>query len=274
MIRLFNIEWEKLKSYRAFWVMVILYVFILASIIFGLPAFLDYLASKTDDNVAIKAFKLIVFNFPDIWQNISYVASMRAFIKIILAIIVVIIITNEFTFLTIRTNILSGMSRTEFLLGKMEVIFMLSLLSTVAIFLSGFYLGLTNSSNITTGAIVGKTIYLLAYFIEVFTFLMFAFLIAVLVRKTGFSVIILLLYPLIEVIVQYNFIPENFHKYLPLNAMNHLIWSPNTSLIKVKTPEFNMEFQEFLSFSDVVVCLLYAAFFTTIIYFYLKKKDL
>ena len=274
MIRLFNIEWEKLKSYRAFWVMVILYLFILATIIFGLPAFLDFLASKTDDNVAIKAFKLIVFNFPDIWQNISYVASMRAFIKIILAIIVVIIITNEFTFLTIRTNILSGMSRTEFLLGKMEVIFMLSLLSTAAIFLSGLYLGLTNSSVITAGAIIGKTVYLLAYFIEVFTFLMFAFLIAVLVKKTGFSVIILLLYPLIEVIIQYNFIPENFHKYLPLNAMNHLIWSPNTSLIKVKTPEFNMEFQEFLSFSDVVVCLLYGVFFTTIIYFYLKKKDL
>jgi len=274
MIRLFNIEWEKLKSYRAFWVMVILYLFILASIIFGLPAFLDFLASKTDDNVAIKAFKLIVFNFPDIWQNISYVASMRAFIKIILAIIVVIIITNEFTFLTIRTNILSGMSRTEFLLGKMEVVFMLSLLSTVAIFLSGFYLGLTNSSTITMGAIVGKTIYLLAYFIEVFTFLMFAFLIAVLVRKTGFSVIILLLYPIVEVIIQYKFVSEAFHKYLPLNAMNHLIWSPNTSLIKVKTPEFNMDFQEFLSFADVAVCLFYAALFTAIIYFYLKKKDL
>lgn len=274
MIRLFKIEWEKLRSYRAFWVMVILYLVILASIIFGLPAFLDYLASKTDENTAIKAFKLIVFNFPDIWQNIAYVASMRAFIKIILAIIVVIIVTNEFTFLTIRTNILSGMSRTEFLFGKMEVIFMLSLLSTAAIFLSGFYLGLTNSTVVTLTAIVGKTVYLLAYFIEVFTFLMFAFLIAVFVRKTGFSIIILLIYPLIEVIIQYNLIPEDYQKYLPLNAMNHLIWSPNTSLIKVKTPEFNMDFQEFISFADVAACLGYAALFTAIIYFYLKKKDL
>ncbi len=274
MIRLFKIEWEKLRSYRAFWVMVGLYLFILASIIFGLPAFLDFLASKTQDNVAIKAFKLIAFNFPDIWQNVAYVASMRVFIKIILAIIVVIIITNEFTFLTIRTNILSGMSRTEFVLAMMEVIFMLSLLSTVAIFLSGFYLGLTNSSVITMSAIVGKTVYLLAYFLEVFTFLMFAFLIAVLVRKTGFSVIILLLYPLIEVIIQFNLVAEDYRKYLPLNAMNHLIWSPNTSLIKVNTPQFKMDFQEFIAFGDVAVCLLYAALFTGIIYFYLKKKDL
>jgi len=274
MIRLFKIEWEKLRSYRAFWVMVILYLFILASIIFGLPAFLDYVASKTDDNVAIKAFKLIIFNFPDIWQNISYVASMRAFIKIILAIIVVIIVTNEFTFLTIRTNILSGMSRTEFLIGKMEVVFMLSLLSTVAIFLSGLYLGLTASSVITFGAIVGKTFYLLAYLIEVFTFLMFAFLIAVFIRKTGFSVIILLLYPIIEVIIQYNLVSENYRKYLPLNAMNHLIWSPNTSLIKIKTPQMNIDFQEFISFADVAFCLGYAVLFTAIIYLYLKKKDL
>nr|NQU92557.1 ABC transporter permease subunit [Bacteroidota bacterium] len=272
MIRLIKIEWEKLKSYKAFWVMVVLYIFILSSIIFGLPATLDYIAAQTEGNAAVKAFKAIVFNFPDIWQNIAYVASMRGFIKVILAIIVVIFISNEFTYLTIRTNIMNGMSRSEFLWGKLGFIFFLSLLSTLAIFLSGLYLGLTNSPIISFSAIFGKLQYLPAYLLELFTYLSFALLVGMLIRKTGFSIILLLLYLIIEPIIAY-YLPDALEKYLPLNAMNGVIWSPNTSLIKVKTPEFDMDFQEFITWESVGICLAYAALFISINYFYLKRKD-
>jgi ABC-type transport system involved in multi-copper enzyme maturation permease subunit len=250
-----------------------LYLFILFSIIFGLPATLDYIASQTDENAAIRAFKSIAFNFPDIWQNITYVAGMRGFIKIILAIIVVIYISNEFTYLTIRTNILSGMSRTEFLIGKLQVVFLMALLSTLAVFLSGFYLGITNSTVTTFAAITGKLQYLPAYLLEVFTYLTFALLVGTLIRKTGFSVIILLLYLIIEPVIQH-YIPDQFDKFLPMNAMNHVIWSPNTSMVQVKTSQFDMDFQAFISWGDAGICLMYAALFTGILYLYLQKKDL
>ena len=177
MIRILKIEWDKLRSYRAFWVMIILYLFILSAIIFGLPALLDYVASKTEGAAQVKVFKSLVFNFPDIWQNISFVASFRAFIKIILAIIVVIVITNEFTFHTIRANVMNGMSRNEFLIGKMELVLLFSLLSTLIIFLSGLYLGLTNSSYISVSKIFSKMSFLFAYFLEIFTYLTFSLLI-------------------------------------------------------------------------------------------------
>lgn len=273
MIRLLQIEWGKLKSYRAFWVMIGLYLFILFSIIFGLPAILDYIASQAGENEIVKAFKSLAFNFPDIWQNIAYVASMRGFIKIILAIIVVIFISNEFTYLTIRTNILSGMSRTEFLISKLQVVFLLALLSTLVVFISGFYLGITNSPVKTLTAISGKMQYLLAYLLEVFTYLTFALLIGTLIRKTGFSVIILLLYLIVEPIVGH-YLPDQFVKYLPMNAMNHVVWSPNTSLMQVKTPEFDMDFQTAISMGDVGICLMYAIIFSGILYLYLQKKDL
>jgi len=273
VIRLLQIEWGKLRSYRAFWVMIGLYLFILFSIIFGLPAVLDYIAAQTEGNDAVKAFKSIVFNFPDIWQNIAYVASMRGFIKIILAIIVVIFISNEFSYLTVRTNILNGMSRTEFLVAKLQVVFLLALLSTLVVFLSGFYLGLTNSPVKTLSAITGKMQYLLAYLLEVFTYLTFALLVGTLIRKTGFSVIVLLLYLIVEPIIGH-YMPDNFVKYLPMNAMNHVIWSPNTSLMQVKTPEFDMDFQTAISLGDVGVCLMYALLFSGILYLYLQKKDL
>ena len=61
MLRLLKIEWLKLKSYRAFWIMVGLYLVILFAIIFGLPEFLDYVASQSNEMTAFKAFKTSAF---------------------------------------------------------------------------------------------------------------------------------------------------------------------------------------------------------------------
>jgi ABC-type transport system involved in multi-copper enzyme maturation permease subunit len=146
-------------------------------------------------------------------------------------------------------------------------------MSTLVVFVSGFYLGMTNSPLTTLSAITGKMQFLLAYLLEVFTYLTFALLIGTLIRKTGFSVIILLLYLIVEPIVGH-YLPDSFVKYLPLNAMNHVIWSPNTSLMQVKTPEFDMDFQTAISIGDVGICLMYAMLFSGILYFYLQKKDL
>jgi len=87
------------------------------------------------------------------------------------------------------------------------------------------------------------------------------------------TVIILLLYLIVEPIIQH-YLPDQFERFLPMNAMNHVIWSPNTSLMQVKIPEFDMDFQQFISLGDVGICLMYAALFTGILYLYLQKKDL
>jgi len=275
MLRLLNIEWLKLKSYRAFWIMVGLYLFILFSIIFGLPEFLDFIAAKANEQTPLQTFKTLAFNFADIWQNISYVAGMRGFIKIFLALLVLVFISNEFSFLTIRSNILFGLSRTQFMLGKLAVVFLLSLISTLALLVSGLYLGFRFSATTEIGAILSRIHWLLYYFLETYTYLTFALLIGILIRKTGFAIITLLSYIFIEPIVQY-FIPDKFDKFLPLNAMNGIIRGVNTSLLKVKTDQFNLGdyIQSTASFTDIGLCILYLGIFIGLIYLYLNKKDL
>lgn len=275
MLRLIKIEWLKLKSYRAFWLMVGLYLFILFSVIFGLPAFLDFLSAKANDNTAITAFKTVAFNFADIWQNIAFVAGMRWSLKIFLALLILVFISNEFSFLTIRFNIIHGLSRTQFMLGKLSVVFLLSMISTVALLVSGLYLGLKFSANQSFGAIIGNMHWLLYYFIEIYSYLTFALLIGVLIRKTGFAIITLLSYNFIELIAQY-YVNESYEKFLPLNAINGIIKGVNTSLIKVKTPDFNVDqfLQESASLADIGLCLGYLALFIGLIYLYLNKKDL
>lgn len=275
MLRLLKIEWLKLKSYKAFWIMVGMYLFILFSITFALPEFLDFVATQTSESAPISAFETIAFNFADVWQNLAFVMGMRFFIKIFLALLILVFISNEFSYLTIRSNILSGMSRTQFMLGKLSVVFLLSLISTLAILVSGLYLGFRFSANTETTAILSRIHWLFFYFIETFTYLTFALLIGVLIRKTGFAIITLLSYNFLELIAQY-YTPENFEKFLPLNAMNGIINGVNTSLLHVKTDEFNLGdfIQSSASITDIGICLGYLVVFIGLIHLYLNKKDL
>ena len=277
MLRLLKIEWLKLKSYRAFWIMVGLYLVILFAIIFGLPEFLDYVASQSNEMTAFKAFKTIAFNFADIWQNIAFLAGMRWFIQIFLALLMLVFISNEFSYLTVRSNILAGLSRTQFLLGKLSVVFLLSVVATVALMISGLYLGYRFSANTSMTAVISGMHWLIFYFIETFTYLTFALLIGILIRKTGFAIITLLSYNFIELIIQY-YTPDKLDKFLPLNAMNGIIRGVNTSMLQVRTDEFDLEEFQFIqsgvSVWDIGLCLLYLALFIGLIHLYMNRKDL
>ena len=272
MIRLLKIELHKYLSYKAFWLMIIFYALLLAFMIFGIPGLIDYVAEKSGEPTKFRIFKAIVFNFPDIWQNITYVASNRYFIKIILGIIVIIIITNEFHFLTIRSNIISGFSRKDFLLAKIELIILLGIFSTLIIFLSGLYLGFMNSASKSIGDVFGKMIFLLGYFIEVSTYLFFCLLLGIIFKKTGITFIVHFVYLIIEPILDHK-LNDKITPYLPLNAMNNIIQTPNTSLIKIKSPGFDFDFQEAISIADVGLCLGYAVLFIALSYLILKRRD-
>ncbi len=275
MLRLLKIEWLKLRGYKAFWLMVGLYLLLLFSMTVGLPEFLDFIATKTQQSSSLKAINTIAFNFSDVWQNLAFVAGMRGFIKIFLALLILVFISNEFSYLTVRSNILAGLSRSQFILGKLSVVFLLSLISTLALLVSGLYLGFRFSANTETTAILGRIHWLLYYFIEVFTYLTFALLIGILIRKTGFAIITLLSYIFIELIIQYK-TPEAYEKFLPLNAMNGIVNGVNSSLLQVKTEEFDLGqmFQSSASITDVGLCVAYLGIFIGIIYLYLSKKDL
>jgi hypothetical protein len=272
MIKHLKIELLKVASYKAFWFMVSFYLLLLAFMIFGIPGLIDYVAEKSGEPTRFRIFKAIVFNFPDIWQNIAFVASLRYFIKIILGIIIIVLVTTEYHFLTIRANIINGYSKKDFLSGKVQMILLLAAASTVVIFLSGLYLGLVHSGSTSLSDIFGKMGYLLGYFAELTTYLLFCMFFAILFRKTGITFIAHFVYLIIEPILDYH-LPESLTPYLPLNGINGIVRTPNTSLIKVKTADFDFDFQEAIAFADVGICLVYAVLFVALSYALLKRRD-
>jgi ABC-type transport system involved in multi-copper enzyme maturation permease subunit len=272
MIKLLTIELRKILPYRMFWIMAGIYVLSMLFIFYGFPSLIDYfsLRSQTEE---IKLLKNFIYNFPDIWQNLTWVSSLRFFIKVMLGIIMVVLITNEYAYTTIRNNVISGMSRTDFLLGKVYMAIFLSLLSVLLVITSGLVLGLSFSSVTTIEAITGKLWFLVGYIVETFSYLVFALMLGLIVKRTGLAISFLFIYPIIELVVQQQ-IPESIHPYLPVNAMNHVIRTPNTSLIEYQSPDFDIDLQKYIEGVDILVCLGYAALFIFISYLILKKRDL
>jgi ABC-type transport system involved in multi-copper enzyme maturation permease subunit len=258
-------------SYRIFWAMMLLYTLALLFIFFGIPSLVDYFT--VSESAEAKLLKNFVYNFPDVWQNLSWVASLRFFIKIFLGLIIIILICSEFSYNTIRSNIINGLSRWDFLKAKLLFIVLFTLVATVLVFISGLILGLIYSSNTSFATITGKLVFLVGYFVEVFTYLTFALFLAMLIKRTGFAIAVLFLYPIIEVILQQR-IPEEYSVYLPINAMNQVLKTPNTSLIQYSSPDNDIKLQTAIEACDLAVSLGYAVLFILLTFFLLKKRDL
>jgi ABC-type transport system involved in multi-copper enzyme maturation permease subunit len=273
MMNLLRIEFQKILTYKTFWFMIGFYSLILAFMIFGIPGLIDYVAEKTGETSKLRIFKALVFNFPDIWQNISFIAGIRYFIKIILGIVVIILVTTEYQFSTIRTNIINGLSRNDFLAGKIEIIVFLSIFSTLILFLSGLYLGFVHSASKAFLDITGKLSYLGGYFLELSSYLLFCLFLGILLRKTGLAFIAHFIYFIIEPILDYK-LNDQLAAFLPLNVINSVVRTPNTSLIKVKSPGFDYQFQEAILLSDVGLCLAYGLIFIFLSWLILKKRDI
>jgi ABC-2 type transport system permease protein len=272
MIRLLKIEFRKIATYKVFWVMAGIYLASVIFVFYGFPSLIDYFSAKSNAP-EFKLLKNFLYNFPDIWQNLSWIASLRFFIKVLLGIIVIVLITNEYSYITIRLNIMNGLSRTDFLKSKIYLIIFFSLLATLFLVISVLILGWIFSPVHTFQAITGKLMFVVGYFVETFTYLVFAFMLGLLVKRTGFAISILFVYPIIELIVQQQ-LPDKIGPYLPLNAMNHIIRTPNTSVIQYHSPKNTIDLQTFVAGQDILVCLAFAAIFIYVCYLVLKKRDL
>lgn len=272
MMKLIQLELQKIIPYRMFWIMTGIYLLSLLFFFYGLPSLIDYFSLRSNVQ-EVKLIKNFLYNFPDIWQNLAWAASLRFFIKIFLGIIMVILVTNEYSYLTIRSNIINGLSRTDFLLSKIYLAIMFSIVATFLVFVTGLILGLIYSPTLSAHVFFSKMIFLLGYFIEIFAYMLFSLMISILLRRTGIAIGLLFVYPIIELIIQQK-VPAGIEPYLPVNAINHILRTPNTSLIQFKTPEFNVDLQTVLQGQDIITALFYCLVFAMVSLWVIRRRDI
>src|SRR5690349_23467372 len=133
MLHLLSIEFRKMYSYRTFWIVCGLYFLTIGFSTATGMEFLKWLSNTIGKfGQELNINRIPLYHFPDVWLNLVW---WSGFFKVLLGIMTVISITNEYTYRTIRQNVIDGLSRWEFLLSKILTNFLLSLSSVVLVFL-------------------------------------------------------------------------------------------------------------------------------------------
>jgi hypothetical protein len=218
MLQIIRTEWLKVRSYRTFWVMVLLAVAII-------PAG-NYIAAEITSQIQSKTKELIAvapYDFPLIWQS---VANVNSYMTALFGILLLILVTNEFTYKTHRQNIIDGWERRQFVLAKLFWWLVLGLLALLVSVITTIVLGLAYGAHAFS---LENSKYLIYYFLQVQVSLAIALLIAVLVRRAGFAIVLYLAYSMMIEQVLVLTLKRSFGEIgglLPLQAGDELLPFP------------------------------------------------
>lgn len=266
MIRLLKIDLAKLVSYRTFWILLGIYFVVMGAITMSGMEALKWLAEKGAQFGEVDIMKVPLYHFPDIWQNLTYVAQ---YFRLLLGILIIISITNEFSYKTIRQNVIDGLDRFDFLGSKVLMILGLSIISTVFVFLIGLLMGSIYSPEAEMRFMFKHVEFIPAFFMATFNYLLLVMVIALIVKRAGLSIVILLVYPFLEFMVEV-ILPESLEfltNYLPYTALSNLIDLPFPRYIF-------MEIRDTVAWGDVALNLVYIPVLIAIGYQTIAKKNL
>lgn len=278
MLRLLSIELHKLRYNRSAKVISIVY-FVLITFI-ALIASIEFKFGSVNFRVADQG----IFNFPYIWHFNTYIAAI---LKIFLAIVIVSMMSNEYSYRTLKQNLIDGLSKKEFVLSKFFTVIGFATISTLFVFIVSMILGQIFSDFNEVGIIFSDMEYLLAYFIKLVGFFSFCLFLGILVKRSAFALGFLFIWFIGESIVfglmkwklfKGTEIAESIAQFFPLQAMSNLIVEPISRLNAIKTAasQLGEGFQKSyeVPVSSTLIVIGWTVVFIWLSYVIVKKRDL
>ncbi|CAC9975605.1 ABC transporter permease [Flavobacterium panici] len=278
MKRLISIELQKIWMNKASRILTLTYFILLsfialiASIKFDIGPFKFHLA------------EMGIFNFPFIWHFNTFVA---AFLKFFLAIVIVSMMANEYSYGTLKQNLIDGLSKKEFILSKFLTVVVFALCSTIFVFVMSLLLGLSFSSYNEVDVIFMDLDYLLAFFIKLCGFFSFCLFLGILVKRSAFALGFLLVWSILEGIIKgilvFRIFPNSntgdyIMQFFPLEAMSNLIIEPFSRLSVIKSIGTQIGVENTKDYSVHYLSILIVAIWTFLFVYFsyklLKNRDL
>ena len=281
MFRLLSIEFHKLKHNTASKVLTIIY--------FGLLTSIALIAAIKFDVGPIKFHlaEMGIFNFPYIWHFNTYIAAI---LKFFLLLVIVSMMSNEYSFKTLKQNLIDGLSKKEFILSKFYAVITFALISTFFVFFVSLILGLFYSDYNEFSIITSDLEYVVAFFIKLVGFFSFGLFLGILVKRSAFAVGALFIWLIAESIFKgYLFYAfqnaektsekvDGIMQFLPLEAMTNLIKEPFSRLGAVRsaanTIGETISKSYAVDFSNILIVATWTIIFIYLSYTLLKKRDL
>ena len=278
MKRLLAIELQKIWKNKASRVLTLSY--------FILLTFIALIASIKIQlgNFSLHFAEMGIFNFPFIWHFNTYIAAI---LKFFLAIVIVSMMANEYSYGTLKQNLIDGLSKKEFVLSKFLTVVLFAAVSTVFVFVMSLILGFSFSSYTELGIVFSDLEYLLAYFVKLVGFFSFCLFLGILVKRSAFAIGFLLVWQIIETIARgvlsFRIFPEghtaeNIVQFFPLESMSNLIKEPFSRLSLVKSIGDQIGVHNIKDYSvhwySILIVVVWTVIFVLMSYKLLKKRDL
>ncbi|CAN5583949.1 hypothetical protein BH11BAC5_BH11BAC5_36300 [soil metagenome] len=274
MIKLLKIEWLKIKNYNAF--IILSSFFALGVVAVNYVAFSVYKNMISEVNAAKMIGSFSPYDFDRTWHTTSYFAGC---ILLLPGLLIIMLVTNEFTYRTHRQNIIDGWSRKQFIEVKIVLAIIAALVSTVLVILTAFVFGLASGTSFSMEGFSFTGI----FFLKALTYNMVALLISVLIRRTGFATGMFFIYMGFE-----NFVSQlldiwsiklrrdntidlgSMGDYLPMNAADGLLTFPDNPVKSLARGVLPTDYTSVV----MVLCAAYLVLFCWWSYNRIIKTDL
>ena len=278
MNRLLNIELLKIWKNNSSRVLTVAY--------FVLLTFIALIASIKFDigPIHVDPAENGIFNFPYIYHFNTYVAD---YISFFLAIVIVSMMANEYSYGTLKQNLIDGLSKKEFVLSKFYTVILFAFVATAFIFIMSLILGFCYSSYTEIGIVFSGLIYLLAFFVKLLGFFSMCLFLGILVKRSAFALGFLFVWFLFEKILygilKYELFDrsenvDTFFQFMPLESMGNLLIEPisRLSVVKNVTTQIGVDgIKDYgVHFGSIVIVLVWTFLFIFMSYKLLQKRDL
>ena len=271
MLSLIKIEWLKIKKYPAFWWMLGIVALTYPGVNMMFHGIYDSMTSKSQKGGDM--FKMLLgnpFAFPEAWHTVAYFSS---WFLVVPAILVIMIISNEFTYKTNRQNIIDGWTRNEFILSKLFDVLIVAVVVTLAYTIIAVSFGFAYSTDLEKMRWIEEWRYIPLFLLQTFAQLSIAFLLGFLFKRSFIALGVFLFYFMIlepigvGVIQKFSSFPS-LASYLPLEISDKLI-PPATFIGRLNKEAYDKNLME------ISIHILYSCLLTTAIWglcFYINRK--
>jgi ABC-2 type transport system permease protein len=269
MLHLLKIEWLKVKNYRTFWVLFILYLVSIIGANYMVHQVLELNFEETLRKDPTDAFiRMMIgtppYGFPQVWAFTAYVSS---YLLVLPGFLSIILFTNEFSYKTHRQNLIDGYTREQFISAKLLNILSITLISSLTIFITALLFGLSGPKPFSGDYIR----YFSLTFLQCLSYCMLALMFSTIFKRSGIALGVYFVYVVIFDNVLFHVMNKyvyNTGYFLPIESADNLIPLPVAEQVQ-------KHFLEKPDFSYILIsCLVYLALYIFISFRKFKSDDL
>jgi ABC-2 type transport system permease protein len=226
MIQIIKTEWLKIKNYPAFW-----WVFGITALTYPginymfLFIYRSIIQEKSAAGKVATALMGNPFSLPEGWRTMAFFSSVFIYIP---AIVVIMLITNEYTYRTNRQNIIDGWSRSNFMTAKMIDVLLLSLIVTTLFATTALIIGVTNTDK--SDGEWALAYYIGLFFLQTLCQLSIAFTVGMLLRKAFIALAVFTFYGMIVEEFTVDLLKHKYNndigRFFPIEISDRLLIRP------------------------------------------------